>query len=64
MKSFINNVAAFALAQSLRNLLSTCVVAGQLSDSLKFFVGQKRKMLDKNNRVLHYLNKYWSFQIQ
>ena len=31
-------------------------VAGQLSDSLKFFVGQKRKMPDKNNRVLLYFN--------
>ena len=28
------------------------VVAGQLSDSLKIFVGQKKKVPDKNNRVL------------
>ena len=32
------------------------VLAGQLSDSLKIFVGQKRKMPDKNNRVLLYSN--------
>ena len=32
------------------------VVAGQLSDSLKNFVGQKRKMPHKNNRVLLYSN--------
>ena len=38
------------MSHSLREIFWD--VAGQLSDSLKCFVGQKRKMPNKNNRVL------------
>ena len=43
--------------QSSRNLLSS---AGQLTDSIKNFVGQKSKMTDKNYRVLLYSNTSFS----
>ena len=43
-------VQHFSLSESMQD------AAGQLSDRLKMFVGQKRKLLDQSNRSLICLN--------